>query len=53
MTQDERRLVKYNEVMVLMETNHRSRSRHRVEEQVMLNWLKANRKKINKGELKE
>lgn len=28
-------------------------SKHRIEEHDMLNWLKANRKKMNAGELKE
>ena len=53
MTQDERWLAKYNEVMDFMETNHRNPSRHRLEEHDMLNWIKATRKKMNAGELKE
>ncbi len=53
MTQEERWLAKYNEVMEFMETNHRNPSRHRIEEHDMLNWLKATRKKMNAGELKE
>ncbi len=53
MTQDERWLTKYNEVMKFMETNHRNPSRHRLEEHDMFNWLKATRKKMNAGELKE
>lgn len=53
MTQDERWLAKYNEVMEFVETNHRNPSRHRLEEHDMLNWLKATRKKMNAGELKE
>ncbi len=52
MTQDERWRAKYNEVIDFMETNHRNPSRHRIEEHDMLNWLKANRKKMNAGELK-
>ena len=52
MTQDERWLTKYTEVMGFMETNHRNPSRHRLEEHDMLNWLKATRKKLNAGELK-
>jgi len=52
-TQDERWQAKYNEVMDFMETNHRNPSRHRIEEHDMLNWLKATRKKMNAGELKE
>lgn len=53
MTQDERWMTRYNEVMDFMETNHRNPSRHRIEEHDMLNWLKATRKKMNAGELKE
>ena len=53
MTQDERWFTKYNEMMDIMKTNHRNPSRHRLEEQDMPNWLKATRKKINAGELKE
>ena len=52
MTQDERWLTKYNEVMDFMETNHRNPSRHRLEEHDMLNWVKQQRKLKNKGELK-
>ena len=53
MTQDERWMAKYNEVVGFIETNHRNPSRHRIEEHDMLNWLKANRKRMNAGELKE
>ena len=52
MTQDERWLAKYNEVMDFMEQNHRNPSRHRIEEHDLLNWLKATRKRMNAGELK-
>lgn len=53
MTQEERWLAKYNEVMGFMEKNQRNPSRHRLEEHDMLNWLKANRKKMNAEELNE
>ena len=53
MTQDERWKAKYDEVMDFIETNHRNPSRHRIEEHDLLNWLKATRKKMNAGELKE
>ena len=53
MTQDERWLAKYNEVMDFLESNHRNPSRHRIEEHDMLNWMKHNRKLMNAGELKE
>ena len=52
MTQDERWLSRYNEVMAFIETNHRNPSKHRVEEHDMLNWLKANRKALNAGKMK-
>ena len=53
MTQEERWLARYNEVMGLLEENHRNPSRHRIEEHDHLNWLKANRKVMNAGVLKE
>ena len=52
MTQDEKWMAKYNEVMSFIETNKRNPSRHRIEDHDMLNWLKANRKRMNAGELK-
>jgi hypothetical protein len=51
MTQDERWIAKYNEVVEFIETNHRNPSRHRIEEHNHLNWLKASRKKMNAGGL--
>ena len=53
MTQDERWLSKYNEAMEFMTANHRNPSRHRLEEHLVLNWIKHNRKMMNKGVLKE
>ena len=52
MTQDERWIAKYNEVVEFINNNHRNPSRHRIEEHDMLNWVKANRKRMNAGELK-
>ena len=52
MTQDERWLVRYNEMKTFIETNKRNPSKHRMEEHDMLNWLKANRKVINAGKMK-
>ena len=52
MTQDERWLVRYNEVKGFLEENHRNTSKHRIEEHDMLNWLKANRKALNTGKMK-
>lgn len=36
MTQDERWMLKYNEVMDFVETNHRNPSRHRLDDHDML-----------------
>ncbi len=52
MTQDERWLTKYNDVIAFIDSNHRNPSRHRIEEHDMLNWLKANRKALNAGKMK-
>lgn len=52
MDQDTRWLKKYHEAVSFIETNHRNPSRHRIEEHDMLNWLKANRKALNAGNLK-
>ena len=52
MTQDQRWLEKYNEVKSFIETNKRNPSKHRIEEHDVLNWLKANRKVMNKGEMR-
>lgn len=53
MTQDEKWIVRYIEVMTFIETNKRNPSKYRIEEHDMLNWVKANRKKMNAGEMKE
>lgn len=52
MTQDERWIEKYKEVIGFIESNHRNPSKHRIEEHNMLNWLKANRKVLNAGNMK-
>lgn len=52
MTQDERWLARYNEMKGFIERVHRNPSRHRIEDHDMLNWLKANRKKMNTEEMK-
>lgn len=52
MTQDERWVIRYKEVLDYIETNHRNPSKHRIEEHDMLNWLKANRKILNAGKMK-
>lgn len=53
MTQDELWLMKFQEVLDFMGKNHRNPSKHRLEEHKMLNFVKHNRKLMNKGELKE
>ena len=53
MTQDERWIVRFNEVVEFLKRNHRNPSRHRIEEHDMLNWCKANRKAMNAGKMKE
>lgn len=51
MTQDERWQKRYDEVVDFIDANKRNPSKHRIEEHD-LNWLKANRKKMNAGTLK-
>ena len=53
MTQDERWLARFYKVRTFIETNKRNPSKHRIEEHDMLNWLKANRKALNAGRMKE
>ena len=53
MTQEERWMTRYDEVVEFIETNKRNPSKHRIEEHDMLNWVKANRKALNAGKLKE
>ena len=52
MDQETRWPTRYNEVKEFIEREHRNPSKHRIEEHDMLNWLKANRKAMNKGEMK-
>ena len=52
MTQEEKWMARYNEVITFIETNKRNPSKHRIEEHDMLNWLKANRKALNAGKMK-
>ena len=46
-------MLRYDEVKTFIETSHRNPSRHRIEEHDMLNWVKANRKALNAGKMKE
>jgi hypothetical protein len=52
MTQDERWMANYNDVIGFLEENHRNPSKYRLEEHDYLNWLKANRKALNAGKMK-
>ena len=52
MTQDEKWNLKFLEVMRFIEVNHRNPSKHRVEEHLMLNWVKQQRELLNAGALK-
>ena len=52
MKQEEKWVLKYNEVMEFINTNHRNPSKHRIEEHNMLNWVKQQRKLLNAGALK-
>jgi hypothetical protein len=53
MTQEERWQARYEEVVGFIKANHRNPSKYRIEEHDMLNWVKANRKVMNAGKLKE
>ena len=53
MTQDERWIVKYNEVVSFIEANHRNPSKYVGAERELVNWTKQQRKLMNAGELKE
>ena len=52
MKQEEKWVLKYNEVMEFINTNHRNPSRHRIEEHDMLSWIKQQRKLIKAGTFK-
>lgn len=52
MTQDERWLVRYNEVKAFVETNKRRPSKYALEERNAWNWLRHTQKQFAAGELK-
>ena len=52
MTQEEKWIARYNEVVKFIETNKRNPSKYRIEEHDNLNWLKVNRKVMNAGKMK-
>ena len=53
MTQDERWLAKYNEIMAFMVENHRRPSKYYLEERNNWNWIRHQQKLMGKGEMKE
>lgn len=53
MTQEEKWIAKYNEVIAFINSNKRNPTKHRIEEHLMLNFIKHNRKLLNKGVMKE
>lgn len=53
MTQAERWIEKYKEVVGFIESNHRNPSKHRIEEYKMLNWVKQQRKLLNTEKLRK
>ncbi len=52
MTQDERWLARYSEEKTFIEKNHRDPSKHRIEDHLMLNFIKHNRKLLTAGKMK-
>ena len=53
MTQDDRWMTRYKEVVNFIETNHRNPSKYVPEEKLMVHFLKRGRKLMNAGELQE
>ena len=51
MTQDERWMANWTAVMDFITANHRNPSKHRIEEHLMLNWVKHNRKLLKAGKM--
>ena len=52
MTQEERWMTRYKEVVSFIETNHRNPSKYVGSERELVNWTKQQRKLMNAGELK-
>lgn len=52
MTQDERWMIRYNEVVDFINANKRNPSKYVPEEKLMVHFLKRGRKLMNAGELK-
>lgn len=53
MTQDEKWLANYHEVVAFIESNKRNPSKYKDAERGLRNWVRHQQKLVNKGELKE
>ena len=53
MTQNERWIIRYEEVKAFIESNKRNPSKYAPEEKLMVHFLKRGRKMLNAGELSE
>lgn len=53
MTQDERWMTRYKEVVSFIETNYRNPSKYVGSERELVNWAKQQLKLMNAGKLKE
>ena len=53
MTQEERGVTRYKEVVRFIEANHRNPSKYAPEEKLLVHFMKRGRKLMNAGELKE
>lgn len=53
MTQDERWIIRYEEVMEFVTTNKRRPSKYTPEERNCWNWWRHTQKQLNAGQLKE
>ena len=53
MTQDEKWLQNYEEVINFLKDNHRNLSKYNLEERRLFTWMKHNRKLLNAGGLKQ
>ena len=51
MTQNERWMANWTAVMDFITANYRNPSKHRIEEHLMLNWVKHNRKLLKAGKM--
>ena len=52
MTQDERWLIRYNEIMAFMAKSHRRPSKYNLEERINWSWIRHQQKVMGRGEMK-